>query len=246
MRARAPPFFGPADGDEADLPTFQDSARAAHGFLVRSRTRRPKCCATARSRPAPARAVARPASASGWMRARPEQADFERLLRHGARHNLDGYTMYVGRRDSGAARLGLLISRRHAPRAVVRNRIKRCIREAFRLEQERLGPIDVLVRPPYGVSLPRRWSSACASFLAGSSNDGARAVLPARGLSLVRPAFAPVSVPFLPELLMLRRGSVAATRVLARRLARGAAYAAAALGIPAVTIPSRRPWIRKG
>lgn len=59
--------------------------------------------------------------------------------------------MYVGRRDSGAARLGLLISRRHAPRAVVRNRIKRCIREAFRLEQERLGPMDVLVRPPYGV-----------------------------------------------------------------------------------------------
>ena len=59
--------------------------------------------------------------------------------------------MYVGRRDSGAARLGLLISRRHAPRAVVRNRIKRCIREAFRLAQERLGPIDVLVRPPYGV-----------------------------------------------------------------------------------------------
>jgi ribonuclease P protein component len=59
--------------------------------------------------------------------------------------------MYVGRRDSGAARLGLLISRRHAPRAVERNRIKRCIREAFRLEQERLGPIDVLVRPPYGV-----------------------------------------------------------------------------------------------
>lgn len=60
--------------------------------------------------------------------------------------------MYVGRRDSGAARLGLLISRRHAPRAVERNRIKRCIREAFRLEQERLGPIDVLVRPPYGVN----------------------------------------------------------------------------------------------
>jgi ribonuclease P protein component len=45
----------------------------------------------------------------------------------------------------------MLISRRHAARAVIRNRIKRCIREAFRLEQERLGPIDVLVRPPYGV-----------------------------------------------------------------------------------------------
>ena len=31
----------------------------------------------------------------------------------------------------------------------MRNRIKRCIREAFRLEQERLGALDVLVRPPY-------------------------------------------------------------------------------------------------
>jgi ribonuclease P protein component len=45
----------------------------------------------------------------------------------------------------------MLISRKHSARAVMRNRIKRCIREAFRLEQERLGPLDVLVRPPYGV-----------------------------------------------------------------------------------------------
>lgn len=45
----------------------------------------------------------------------------------------------------------MLVSRKHAARAVVRNGIKRCIREAFRLECERLGPLDVLVRPPYGV-----------------------------------------------------------------------------------------------
>ena len=32
----------------------------------------------------------------------------------------------------------------------MRNRIKRCIREAFRLEQGRLGALDMLVRPPYG------------------------------------------------------------------------------------------------
>jgi len=57
----------------------------------------------------------------------------------------------VARRETGAARLGMLVSRRHAARAVERNRIKRCIREAFRLEQERLGALDVLVRPPYGV-----------------------------------------------------------------------------------------------
>jgi len=32
----------------------------------------------------------------------------------------------------------------------VRNRIKRCIREAFRLEQSALRAVDVLVRPPFG------------------------------------------------------------------------------------------------
>jgi len=57
----------------------------------------------------------------------------------------------LARRDSGGARLGMLISRKHAARAVVRNHIKRCIREAFRLEQGSLGALDVLVRPPYGV-----------------------------------------------------------------------------------------------
>lgn len=76
---------------------------------------------------------------------------FEHLLRQGARRNLDGYTFFLGRRESGRARLGILVSRRHAARATERNRIKRCIREAFRMEQEGLGPIDVLVRPPYGI-----------------------------------------------------------------------------------------------
>jgi ribonuclease P protein component len=41
------------------------------------------------------------------------------------------------------------VSKKHAAAATERNRIKRCIREAFRLEQDRLGPIDLLVRPPY-------------------------------------------------------------------------------------------------
>ena len=62
-----------------------------------------------------------------------------------------GYTFYLESRNAGGPRLGLLVTRKHAARAVERNRIKRCLREAFRLEQERLGPLDVLVRPPYGV-----------------------------------------------------------------------------------------------
>jgi ribonuclease P protein component len=45
----------------------------------------------------------------------------------------------------------MLVTRKHAARAVERNRIKRCIREAFRLEREAMGALDLLVRPPYGI-----------------------------------------------------------------------------------------------
>lgn len=79
------------------------------------------------------------------------RADFEHLLQSGARRNRSGYTFYLAPRAEGPPRLGILISLKHAAKATVRNRIKRCIREAFRLEQAGLGALDVLVRPPYGV-----------------------------------------------------------------------------------------------
>ena len=78
------------------------------------------------------------------------KSDFERLLREGARRSRSGYMFYVAARAEGPPRLGILISRKHAAKATMRNGIKRCIREAFRLEQARLGALDVLVRPPYG------------------------------------------------------------------------------------------------
>lgn len=78
------------------------------------------------------------------------KADFERLLREGARCKRSGYLFYLAQRAEGPPRLGILISRKHAAKATMRNGIKRCIREAFRLEQARLGALDVLVRPPYG------------------------------------------------------------------------------------------------
>jgi len=71
-------------------------------------------------------------------------------LRGGSRKSRSGYTLYYRMRAAGPPRLGILISRKHAARATVRNGIKRCIREVFRLEQAALGALDVLVRPPYG------------------------------------------------------------------------------------------------
>jgi ribonuclease P protein component len=81
-----------------------------------------------------------------------------------------GYTFYLERREAGAARLGLLITRQHAPRATDRNRIKRCVREAFRLEQAKLGALDVLVRPPYGIKPSSRMIRELRALLVALSS----------------------------------------------------------------------------
>lgn len=155
MRALIPPFFGLADGNEADLPTFQDAACAAPWLSGAQRhARRPRRASQpARQGPAAPRVVAAAGKRFGLDPARRlrQKAQFERLLRQGVRRNLAGYRFYLERRGAGAARLGILVSKKHAARAVERNRIKRCIREAFRLEQEALGALDLLVRPPYGI-----------------------------------------------------------------------------------------------
>jgi ribonuclease P protein component len=44
------------------------------------------------------------------------------------------------------ARLGLIVPKRHLPRAVDRNRVKRALREWFRCRQDSLRGQDVLVR----------------------------------------------------------------------------------------------------
>jgi ribonuclease P protein component len=86
----------------------------------------------------------------GKQRRLTRRIGFERLLREGARRSRSGFTFYLAWRQDGPPRLGILISRKHAAKATVRNRLKRCIREAFRLEQGGLGALDLLVRPPYG------------------------------------------------------------------------------------------------
>lgn len=55
-------------------------------------------------------------------------------------------------RIDGIARLGIIVGRRTAPRAVDRARARRIIREAFRSIRTRLGSVDVVVRVKLVVS----------------------------------------------------------------------------------------------
>lgn len=62
-----------------------------------------------------------------FQSARPRSSD-------GARFVGEDFFLYVKRKDTGASRLGLSVSKKVAKKACLRNRLKRCAREAFRNE----------------------------------------------------------------------------------------------------------------
>ncbi|MGH8152298.1 MAG: ribonuclease P protein component [Rhodanobacteraceae bacterium] len=72
-------------------------------------------------------------------------ADFAALRRASGRWQGAYFLLRWMASSAPHARLGLAVSRRVNRRAVVRNRIKRVIRESFRMQRANLPPLDVLV-----------------------------------------------------------------------------------------------------
>lgn len=80
---------------------------------------------------------------------------FTRVFRQGYRSTDQFFTMLAAPRDGvdvesgkalgSSARVGMAISRKVAPLAVARNRIKRQVRESFRLRRSDLPPLDFVV-----------------------------------------------------------------------------------------------------
>ena len=85
------------------------------------------------------------------------KGDFQDVFRRPEK-SLDPYFTVLARANElGFPRLGLAISRKSAKSAVVRNRIKRVIRESFRQHQKTLGSVDVVVIGRAGVG---QWNNA--------------------------------------------------------------------------------------
>lgn len=73
---------------------------------------------------------------------------FKTVLDAGKRQPSEFFTMVARPNPEGSGeRLGVTVSRKVSPRAVIRNRIKRQIRESFRHIQDRNGlpPLDLVV-----------------------------------------------------------------------------------------------------
>ncbi len=80
---------------------------------------------------------------SARVRAR---GDFDRVFKAGRRAGLPVLALHWHRTGTEpGARLGLAVSRKVDPHAVGRNRIKRCLREAFRHLRDALAPGDYVV-----------------------------------------------------------------------------------------------------
>ena len=72
-------------------------------------------------------------------------ADFAALRREGKRVSSRYFQTQYRLSESGQSRLGMAVSRRVSKHAVVRNRIRRTIRESFRLFRPKLPGCDVLL-----------------------------------------------------------------------------------------------------
>lgn len=85
------------------------------------------------------------AAAFGKSQRLLKPAEFKRVfeLRQSA-HNAH-FGIYAVKNTSGQPRVGLVVSKKVSKKAVVRNRIKRQVRENFRLQIESFGAFDFVV-----------------------------------------------------------------------------------------------------
>lgn len=73
-------------------------------------------------------------------------AQFEAVLAGGRRSGSRCFLARALDNGEGAPRLGLIVGKKAAPRAVDRNRVKRLAREAYRRLAAELGSIDVVIQ----------------------------------------------------------------------------------------------------
>jgi ribonuclease P protein component len=74
------------------------------------------------------------------------KADFDRVFADNQRARTDYVMVMACPNQVGHPRLGMVIAKRLLARAVDRNRVKRCVRESFRLVLPELPACDFVVR----------------------------------------------------------------------------------------------------
>jgi ribonuclease P protein component len=72
-------------------------------------------------------------------------SEYKKVFAHGQRHSDSCFTVLTLGNELGHARLGLVMPRKAARRAVDRSRLRRIVREHFRLGRATLPSLDIVV-----------------------------------------------------------------------------------------------------
>ncbi len=70
--------------------------------------------------------------------------DFKTVFKKANKLHFKEFTVYILENNQSESRLGLAISKKSAKKAVSRNRIKRIIRDSFRLRRNKLKGLDIV------------------------------------------------------------------------------------------------------
>ena len=89
--------------------------------------------------------------------------DFQRIIQGGTRYEQSGLVLWTDiSKSTQPARFAVVVSKKLGP-AVVRNRTKRILREAFRTSQVRLKPgVDIIVKPQHSEKLSKVQAASIA------------------------------------------------------------------------------------
>lgn len=101
--------------------------------------------------------------------------NFTRVFQGGCRLVDHFFTVLYRANDSGYARLGFAISRKRVGKAVVRNRIRRLVRESFHDNCQTLGSVDIVIMAREAApaatnaelrqSIEQHWLRLCAAMV---------------------------------------------------------------------------------
>ncbi len=143
--------------DETHLPTFEAAPRA-YARIPRpdANRRRPQgSLGAARQGPRQARGLtliaSQPRIGNSRYRLRGIGA-FEAVFRSGRRHDAQFLQLIAAPAAQSPGRVGYVIGRKVMPRAIDRNRLRRCLREMVRSARPALEAFDVILRVKRGVA----------------------------------------------------------------------------------------------
>lgn len=72
-------------------------------------------------------------------------AQFDVAFKQGRRINAGAFTAVIAPNGLDFARVGFALSKKHAPHSVQRNRVRRILRERFRLQQQTMSAVDLVL-----------------------------------------------------------------------------------------------------